>query len=226
MEERIAIEQVSFGYTKEPVLTNINLTVQSGEFICLVGENGSGKSTLIKLMLGVEKPQAGAVRLMGTEVAKLTSFKEIGYVPQVNAVNKISFPITVTELVTLGLYEDFGWVKIPRRRHRTQAKDKLAQMGLSAYVNTPFNELSGGLQQRCMITRALINNPKILILDEPTAGVDQASKVAFLELLNNLHQQGDITIVLVSHEVDLVQQYISLDKVYRISEGGLVDARV
>lgn len=226
MEERIAIEDMSFGYTKEPVLTNVNLTVYKGEFVCLVGENGSGKSTLIRLMLGVEKPQAGTVRLMGTELSSLTSFKDIGYVPQVNAVNKISFPITVREIVSLGLYEDFGFVKIPRKRHREKADAKLEQLGLAQYAQTPFNELSGGLQQRCMIARALINNPKVLVLDEPTAGVDKKSKTAFLRLLNDLHQTGDITIVLVSHEVDLIQQFIQVDKVYKIQEGGLVNAGV
>lgn len=224
MEERIAIENVSFGYTKEPVLTNINLTVTKGEFVCLVGENGSGKSTLIRLMLGVEKPQVGTVRLMGTELSALKSFKDIGYVPQVNAVNKISFPITVREIVSLGLYEDFGFIKIPRKRHFAKVEKSLEQMGLTSYAHTPFNELSGGLQQRCMITRALINEPKVLVLDEPTAGVDKESKTAFLELLSDLHTTGDITIVLVSHEIDLIKQFISVDKVYRIYEGGLINA--
>lgn len=220
----ISIEGLSFGYTSDLVLENLNLTIEQGEFVCLVGGNGSGKSTLLKLILGELKPKTGKIKLLDKELSDIKSFKEIGYVPQVNAVNKISFPITCREIVVLNLYEDFGLVKIPRKKHYERAEQQLKEMGLGAYLRTPFNELSGGLQQRTMISRALINEPKILILDEPTAGVDPKSKDQFFDLLDDLKRTKNITVLLVTHEIELVRDHVKLDNIYRIENGGLVHA--
>lgn len=220
----ISIENLSFGYTSDLVLKNINLEVDEGEFVCLVGGNGSGKSTLLKLILGELKPQEGSIKIFGSALSELKSLRDIGYVPQVNAVNKISFPITCREITVLNLYEDFGFIKIPRKKHYERAEQQLKDMGLTAYIRTPFNELSGGLQQRTMIARALINRPKLLILDEPTAGVDPKSKDAFFDLLDELKQNSSLTVILVTHEVDLVKEHVKLDNIYRIDDGGLVHA--
>lgn len=220
----ISLDKLSFGYTSELVLQDVSLEVKQGEFVCLVGGNGAGKSTLLKLILGELKPKSGEVKLLDTPLSEIKSFKEIGYVPQVNVVNKISFPITCRELVVLNLYEDFGPVKIPRKRHYERAEEQLREMGLGAYIKTPFNELSGGLQQRTMISRALINKPKLLILDEPTAGVDPKSKDLFFELLHELKTKHNITVLLVTHEIELVKEHVELDKIYRIENGGLVHA--
>lgn len=220
----ISIEHLSFGYTSELVLKNVNLEVNEGEFICLVGGNGSGKSTLLKLILGELKPQEGSIKIFGSTLSELKSLREIGYVPQVNAVNKISFPITCREITVLNLYEDFGFVKIPRKKHYQRAEQQLKDMGLGAYIKTPFNELSGGLQQRTMIARALINKPKLLILDEPTAGVDPKSKDDFFHLLDELKENNKLTVILVTHEIELVSKHVQLDNIYRIDNGGLVHA--
>lgn len=224
--ESIAVNNLSFGYTEHKVIDKLNFTVAKGELIIIVGENGSGKSTLLKLILGELKPQSGSVRLMGKKLEELNNFQEIGYVPQMNVVNKIPFPITCLELVTLNLYNDFGLIKIPKREHRKKGREILHRMGLDEYINIPFNELSGGLQQRVMIARAMINNPKIMILDEPTSGVDEESKDNFIDLIQELNYEYNITVILVTHEIDWVKERLELDHIYRIEDGGLKDVGI
>lgn len=222
----ISVENVAFGYTEDKVIKNLNLTVARGELIVIVGENGSGKSTLLKLVLGELKPMAGNIKLLGTDIQKMDNFKEIGYVPQMNIVNKIPFPITCLELVVLNLYEDFGFMKIPKKRHLKKAREILVEMGLEDYIKTPFNELSGGLQQRVLISRAMINNPKVLIFDEPTAGVDEENKQVFFEIIQDLNDQKDITVVLVTHEVDSAKENLRLHNIYNLENGGLRNVRI
>ncbi|MDO5755867.1 MAG: ATP-binding cassette domain-containing protein [Tissierellia bacterium] len=224
--EQIALQNVHFGYTEDEVLKGVDLTIPSGELVSIVGENGSGKSTLLKLMLGEIKAQKGKVQLMGKEISKRKSFRSVGYVPQVQSVNQIAFPITVLELVVLNNYEDFGIFKIPRKKHKKRAIEILNEMGLHEYINAPFNELSGGLKQRAMIARAMMNEPKILILDEPTAGVDTDSKVQFLEIINQMNLKNKITIIIVTHEIDLINEILHIDKVYKMEEGRLIRVTV
>lgn len=172
-------------------------------------------------MLGELKPQKGEVTILGKPVINRKSFKEVGYVPQVQNFNQITFPVTALELVVLNLYEDFGWLRIPRNKHLEKAKSILKEMGLGEYINAPYNELSGGLKQRAMIARAMLRDPKILILDEPTAGVDKESKVNFLKLVDEMNKTRDMTIVIVTHELELVSEYLTIDRVYSMEEGRL-----
>lgn len=217
----IQLENVSFGYTNEKILDNINLDIQDGQLISISGENGSGKSTLLKLILGQLKADKGTIKLLEKDINSITSFKEIGYVPQIQNFNNITFPITAREFVVLNLYEDFGLFKIPKKHHKEKAEKILIEMGMQEYIHTPFNQLSGGFKQRAMIARAMINNPKILILDEPTSGVDQKSKVSFLNLIEKMNKEKSITIVIVTHETSLVQEYLKIDKIYKMQEGNL-----
>lgn len=215
----IDVSNLNFGYTSELVLKDVNLCVDEGQFICITGENGSGKSTLLKVLLGELKHFEGSVKLFGNAINSIKDFKDIGYVPQNSVMNKVAFPTTCREMVAINLYRSFGPVKFPGKRHFERAEKALVDMGLEKYVHTPFNELSGGLQQRVMITRALINDPRLLILDEPTAGVDNESKVRFLDLLETVTQERNITAVLVSHELELVSRHINFDATYRINSG-------
>ena len=148
----------------------------------------------------------------------------IGYVPQASVMNKVAFPTTCREIVVQGLYKQFSIVRIPRKKHYQVAEQALAKMDLERYARVPFNQLSGGLQQRVMICRALINDPKLLILDEPTAGVDKESKESFLSLLNQINQKQKITCLLVSHEYQLVSERLKLDSTYRIEDGRIANA--
>lgn len=217
----VSINNLNFSYSQIPVLKNCNLNVDVGEFTVILGGNGSGKSTLIKLMLGELKTNSGEIKILGKNIADYVSFKDIGYVPQINIVNKIAFPITCLELVSLNLYEEFGLIKIPKKNHYQKAKDILKKMGMENYINTPVNELSGGLAQRAMISKAMINDPKILILDEPTAGVDKYSKDHFFETIDFLSKKFNVTIIMVTHELKEMESLnIKMTK-YEMIEGSL-----
>lgn len=222
----IVIENVNFGYTADKVISDLNLVVKEGDLVCIYGENGSGKSTLLKLILGELKPQEGKVEILGKNICDFDSFKDIGYVPQVQNFNQVTFPITALELVVLSLYEDFGFFKKPGKRHKAKAGKLLIEMGLGEYINAPYNELSGGLKQRAMIARAMMRSPKILILDEPTAGVDQESKVNFLQLVEKMNREKDMTIVMVTHELELVNQFLTINQVYKMKEGRLANVEI
>lgn len=217
----VSINNLNFSYSQIPVLKNCNLNVDVGEFTVILGGNGSGKSTLIKLMLGELKTNSGEIKILGKNIEDYVSFKDIGYVPQINIVNKIAFPITCLELVSLNLYEEFGLIKIPKKNHYQKAKDILKKMGMENYINTPVNELSGGLAQRAMISKAMINEPKILILDEPTAGVDKYSKDHFFETIDFLSKKFNVTIIMVTHELKEMESLnIKMTK-YEMIEGSL-----
>ena len=217
----VSINNLNFSYSQTPVLKDCNLNVDVGEFTVILGGNGSGKSTLIKLMLGELKKNSGEIKILGKNIEDYVSFKEIGYVPQINIVNKIAFPITCLELVSLNLYEEFGFIKIPKKNHYQKAKDILKKMGMENYINTPVNELSGGLAQRAMISKAMINDPKILILDEPTAGVDKYSKDHFFETIDFLSKKFNVTIIMVTHELKEMES-LSIDFTkYEMVEGSL-----
>lgn len=217
----VEVKNLYFGYSGEYVLKNLNLKIEKGSLIAITGENGSGKSTLLKLILGEIKPDKGTILFDNQDISKIKSFKQIGYVPQVQNFEKIAFPITCLELVTLNQYEDFGFIKIARRKHKEKAKHSLINLGLGNYINTPFNELSGGLQQRVIIARAMINNPKLLILDEPTAGVDKNSKKDFLHLIEKINKESKVTVLIVTHELELINKTLNPSKIYKIEDGGI-----
>lgn len=222
----ISVEDLSFAYPNHKVLEHLFLELLEGEAGTILGDNGSGKSTFLKLLIGELKPQKGTIEIFGKNLEKMTHFQEIGYVPQLQTSNQISFPVTPLELVVLNLYHTFKGFKIPRKAHKEKARQALVDMGLGAYVETPMNELSGGLRQRVMIARAVINNPKILILDEPTAGVDKESKIHFFEILKRMQKERKMTILMVTHESELARQYMAIDKVYKMEEGRLFHAGI
>lgn len=222
--DAIKVSNLVFGYNAMPVLKDLSFSIPEGDLCCITGENGSGKSTLMKLILGELKGYKGTISLFGKTMKEYNDLTWIGYVPQASVMNKVAFPTTCREIVVQGLYKQFGIVRIPRKKHYEVAQQALAKMDLERYARVPFNQLSGGLQQRVMICRALINDPKLLILDEPTAGVDKESKESFLSLLNQINQEQKITCLLVSHEYQLVSERLKLDSTYRIEDGRIANA--
>ncbi len=222
----VEIKNLNFSYVQEPILKDINLEIKQGEFVAIIGSNGSGKSTLIKNLLGELKPSKGSVVIEGKPIEDYKSYKNIGYVQQMSVVSKIAFPITVREMVSLNLYEDFGFLKFAKKRHYDKVDQVLEYLGLLEYKNRPVNELSGGLAQRTMIARAMINNPKLLILDEPTAGVDEKSRQEFLKSIQKLNDDMNITIILVTHELDEVMIFTKIDATYEINDGKLIKKEV
>lgn len=207
MEKIIEVKNVSFKYDKEYILKNVNFDVNKGDFIGIIGANGTGKSTLIKLILGILKPDLGEVKINGVNPDKIKSINSIGYVPQVGLSRGIDFPATVTEIVMMNMYKEIGLFRFPKKAHIKKAKDILNIVGMSDFHNKRFCDLSGGQQQRVVIAKAMVNNPEILVLDEPTAGIDNKSEIVLYELLDKLHSERKITIVMISHDLEKIKKH-------------------
>ena len=203
----IKLEQVSYYYGPDPVLENLDLTIKKGEFVVIVGPNGGGKSTLIKLIAGLLRPAQGKITIAGQDIHNAHRHKWIGYVPQNYRQNTADFPATVEEIVTLGLVSGTIGSKHRTSEKRHIVKHILELAGLSSLTNSRIGELSGGQQQRVMVARALTGNPSILLLDEPTSGVDVRASATIYELLAELNSKLNITVVLVSHDVEKATNY-------------------
>lgn len=205
----IEIKNLSYKYTSEEVLTNINLTIEKGDFLAILGPNGSGKSTLMKLMLKLLKKQKGEILLYGTPIEKFQAWEKIGYVPQkANAFNT-GFPATVYEVVRSGLTKKMGLFHFFPKDIKEQVKKVLKSVDMEQFMNRNIGELSGGQQQRVFIARALISEPDIILLDEPTVGVDQKRVASFVNLLERLNKEENITLVMVTHDLNAILEKVS-----------------
>lgn len=205
----IDIKNVSFQYDYTQVLKNISFKVEEGDFLALLGPNGSGKSTLLKIILGLLKPMSGEVKLFEEPIQDFHHREWIGYVSQKSNSFNSGFPATVYEVVRSGLTKKLGIFKRMRKDAHAMAIEALKAVGMEAFVNRNIGELSGGQQQRIFIARALIAEPKLLILDEPTVGIDHENVQAFYNMLSFLNESLNMTIVLVTHDVDTVSNKIS-----------------
>jgi zinc transport system ATP-binding protein len=205
----IELQQVSFQYDRTAVLKNISLQVKQGDFLAILGPNGSGKSTLLKIILGLLQPSTGSVRLFGKEAKEFKQREWIGYVSQKSNSFNTGFPATVFEVVASGLTKKIGlFKKLPKDRD-VLVKEALALVGMEMYSTNSIGELSGGQQQRVFIARALVSHPKCLILDEPTVGIDHQHVQSFYDMLSRLNRERNITLILVTHDVDTVSNRIS-----------------
>lgn len=221
MESIISIKNVSFSYSGDVnVLENLSFDIYKKDFIAIIGANGSGKSTLLKLILKELNPSDGEIFISNTNIKNFKEWDTIGYVPQINAGNIPGFPITALEIVTLNLYNKMGFFKFSRKSHIELAKRALSQVNMLDFANTPINKMSGGQQQRIMIAKSLINNPKILIFDEPTTGIDKESKDQLFKILTHLNRIHGITILLVTHELEIMKD--NLTKVVEIRDKKVV----
>ena len=221
MESIISIKNVSFSYSGGVnVLENLSFDIYKKDFIAIIGANGSGKSTLLKLILKELNPSDGEIFISNTNIKNFKEWDTIGYVPQINAGNIPGFPITALEIVTLNLYNKMGFFKFSRKSHIELVKRALSQVNMLDFANTPINKMSGGQQQRIMIAKSLINNPKILIFDEPTTGIDKESKDQLFKILTHLNRIHGITILLVTHELEIMKD--NLTKVVEIRDKKVV----
>jgi zinc transport system ATP-binding protein len=207
-EPIISMEQVSFRYGNGLVLENINMNVEKGEFLGLVGPNGSGKSTLIKVILGLLKPDEGEVKLFGKPHASFKNWSKIGYVSQKANSFNTGFPATVFEVVSMGLYGKMGLFKWLGREEKKKINEAIDLVGLTQYSRQSIGKLSGGQQQRAFIARALVSDPELLILDEPTVGVDAQSMDQFYHLLETMHKERNISLLLVSHDIGVISSKV------------------
>lgn len=200
----IDIRDVSFRYENRVVLEHISLQVRAGEFWALIGPNGSGKSTLLKLILGLLPPQQGDIRLFGEPVKTFRQREKIGYVSQKSNSFNSGFPATVLEVVKSGLTRKKGLFRSFTKADEKKALDALETVRMSEFAHESIGQLSGGQQQRVFIARALIGEPELLIMDEPTVGIDEQNVRQFYSILQHLNEDHGIAIVLVTHEIDLV----------------------
>nr|WP_249312866.1 metal ABC transporter ATP-binding protein [Lederbergia citrea] len=208
-EPIIEIKDVSFRYERENVLEHIQLAVPKGAFLGLVGPNGSGKSTLLKLILGLLKPQHGDIFLFGHPQQKFKEWDRIGFVSQkANSFNS-GFPATVYEVVASGLTSKIGLFRFIGNDKRNEIMRAIESVGMEQFANRNIGELSGGQQQRVFIARAIVSKPDILILDEPTVGVDAKNVKSFYDMLEKLNKELGITLILVTHDVGTITNKVT-----------------
>lgn len=200
----IELNDVSFNYGDLPVLESITTSISEGDFVGIIGPNGGGKTTLLKIILGLLEPKSGEVKIFGHSVREAKEHYEIGYVPQHIAQVNYSFPTTVFEVVRSGLTRRRGILRPFQKSDDARAKEIMEMIGIGNLSARPLDALSGGQRQRVFIARALAGSPRLLILDEPTVGVDSASENQLDELLTKLNKEQGMTIILVSHDVDAV----------------------
>ncbi|WP_246391977.1 metal ABC transporter ATP-binding protein [Halosimplex pelagicum] len=233
-EPVVDLANVTFGYTATPVVEDVSLTVEAGEYVAVVGPNGSGKSTLMQLMLGLLEPDVGAARLFGDRADRFDDGERIGYVAQ-QASAATGMPITVREVVKMGRFPHVGFDRLPEDNRElldglraepldtardvanavsgrlssedwAVVDDALATVGMSGFADRRITELSGGQRQRAFIARALAGEADLLVLDEPTVGVDAESVDAFYDLLAALNAEG-ITVLLIEHDLGAVVEH-------------------
>lgn len=189
---RISVSNLTFGYDYRTVLKDISFTLKTGDFLAVIGNNGSGKSTLIKCILGINKIPTETILLDDVDIVEYKNYKNIGYVPQKFDDFNYEFPITVNEILQVSKYTDFT---------EDQKLELLDKVGILELQNENINNLSGGQLQRVFIARSLMNEPKLLILDEPTVGVDRENVERFYKIINELNKEG-ITIMLITHNIN------------------------
>jgi len=199
----IQLNDVSFAYDGNLVLDSVNLIVHERDFLSIVGPNAGGKTTLLKIILGLLKPASGSIRVFGLPPVKARS--RIGYMPQYVTLDPL-FPVTVLDVVLMGRLGNGKRFGFFGRADREAAEEALIKVELQGVKNRSFSELSGGQHQRVLIARALVTNPDLLLLDEPTSNVDAVVETELYELLNLLNEK--MTVVLVTHDLGFVSNYV------------------
>ena len=192
----IACEKVSLAYEGKTIVTDIDFSVNQGDYLCIVGENGSGKSTLMKVLLGLKSPFSGKITT-GDGLDK----KNIGYLPQQTDVQR-DFPASVREIVLSGCISSNGLLPFYSKTNKKRAEENMEKLGISDIAKKCYNELSGGQQQRVLLARALCAADKLLILDEPAAGLDPIVTDELYSVINRLNKESNMTIIMVSHDIE------------------------
>lgn len=198
----IEISNISFSYNDEEIIENVSLSIHRGDYLGIVGSNGSGKTTLLRIILGLIKSKSGFIKLFGQNIEEFKDWSKIGYVPQkvINFDN--NFPLTVEEVVLMGRYGKLGLFHNVNKRDKQKVEEALKHVDMFDYKDRQIGDLSGGQQQRVFIARALVGDPEIIFLDEPTVGVEKDIKEKFYQLLHNLNEKLNLTIVIVTHDIE------------------------
>lgn len=214
----LEVKDLSFSYPDKSILHRLSFDVDAGDFMCIVGTNGTGKSTLLKLILNKLSPLEGEIKLLGTNSEKYKDFASIAYVSQKATNINRDFPATVEEVVSLGLYSKKGLFKRNTKEDKKLIDSALERVGMLDYKHRQIGYLSGGQQQRVFIAKALISNPRIIFLDEPTTGIDIRAVDSICCLLGDLNKNSGITIVMVTHDISSIIYHSN--KILVLSEDG------
>src|ERR1039457_1249363 len=201
-EPLITLDNLAIGYDNLPVLAGISLSITRGSFTAILGANGSGKSTLLKTLLGLQPPIAGRIRVS----APAGAAPVFGYVPQFTQFDPL-YLVTGYDVALMGVYGRVGPGRLGPQAERTLVRECLQATGAEVFARQRFAELSGGQKQRVLIARALATKPNILVLDEPTAGVDTAATQSLLAFISRIHRERGLTILLVTHDLPLVRRH-------------------
>lgn len=206
----IRFDHASFGFPGGvTALKDVTLDIFEGEFIGVIGPNGSGKTTLCRAILGLLPPRSGSLQIFDCACEEMHCHHraQIGYLPQMSARDR-HFPITVFETVMMGRYGKLGLFTRPGARDRALADEALAKVGMTGYADHALGLLSGGQQQRVMIARTLAQEPKVLLLDEPTTGIDITTQHSLLDLVRHLHCEMGLTVLFVTHDLNLISPHV------------------
>jgi zinc transport system ATP-binding protein len=207
----IKVSHLQFSYNSSPVLRDLSFEIYKGEYVGLIGPNGSGKTTLLRLILGLNTKQKGSIQIFGQEIEKFRDFAKIGYIPQKVGVIGLDFPATVREVVASNFHNN-------PRESLEKAINRVAQLTeITDFMDKLLADLSGGQLQRVFIARSLINNPEILIFDEPTVGVDKENQINFYRFLKKANEELGITILFVTHDIETISEQAT--KILCINEG-------
>ncbi len=199
MTALVSFDRVTLGYGRRAVLTGLTFDILEGDFLGMVGPNGAGKTTILRAILGTLEPLEGSV-------ARVPGLR-FGYVPQRDQVD-YNFPLKVIDVVLMGRYDRVGLGRRPSAEDRSRALEALEHVGIPDLANRPITALSGGQKQRTLIARALVGQPNVLVLDEPTTGMDLVSTTQILGLVRELHERDGLTVLMVSHALNEVANYV------------------
>jgi ABC-type Mn2+/Zn2+ transport system ATPase subunit len=202
-EELIKFDHVNIGFNNKAILEDINLTINKGAYVGIIGPNGSGKTTFLKTLLGLIEPQSGIISIKGNPINREIK-NDIGYVPQSIKIER-EFPLTVSEAVMMGRYSQIGLFKRPNKEDKKAVDFALHQVHMHSYRKRPIGHLSGGEQQKVLIARALAKKPEILLMDEPTSALDFQMTLSVFELIKELNEKYAYTIIMVHHNVTLIR---------------------
>ena len=207
----ITCENLTLGYEGKAILSGLNFSVNSGDYLCIVGENGSGKSTLMKTLLHLQSPMSGSI-ILGDDL----KINEIGYLPQQTALQR-DFPASVDEIVMSGFLGRMGLRPFYNKAEKKEAHELMEKTRITDLADRCYRQLSGGQQQRVLLARALVNEPKLLILDEPTSALDEKNASHFYQLLKKINAEKQLTVLMVTHDLKRASSYA--DDIWVLEDG-------
>lgn len=217
--DAITVRGLDFSYGSTQVLDHVDFTVPQGRLAVLLGPNGAGKSTLLKLLLG-ELTLGGedkSIRLLDIPLRQFKGWREISYVPQRGMASYQNFPASVEEIVRADLYSGIGRFSLSRKKEKEQVLQALCLVGMEDFAKRLIGRLSGGQQQRVLLARALVKNPKLLLMDEPTTGMDEKSTRDFYRLLREINIKQGVTVLMVTHDRKRLEPFA--DDIWLLEEG-------